>query len=494
MSIKEAEVESGAVALASKDAEVKKITELYINGSWVPSSSEESIEVVNPTTGKVIATVPKGTVEDVDKAVKAARAAFAGWAESPIAERAKILRSISQGILERGEEIALAAASDIGTPVKTGRYMHVQLPASTFANMADNLEKFQFESGEGKMTIVREPVGVIGCITPWNYPLHQISAKIAPAMAAGCTVVVKPSEVAPLSALILAEIIAGCGLPKGVFNMISGLGPIVGEALASHKEVDMVSFTGSIRAGTRVAALAAADVKRVTLELGGKSPNVVLDDVTDMPKVVQAAIASACMNAGQTCSALTRLIVPRDRLGEVEELAKTAAQSQVLGDPTKDETGLGPVVSKVQHDRVLGYIRKGIEEGARVITGGPEPPAPNTEGYFVAPTVFSSVDPNSVIAQEEIFGPVLVIIPYDSEDEAVEIANGTPYGLSGGVWSGDLERAQRVAKRLRTGQVKVNGGAFNPVAPFGGYKHSGVGRELGKLGLEEFLEVKALIF
>jgi acyl-CoA reductase-like NAD-dependent aldehyde dehydrogenase len=473
---------------------VKHVTSIYINGAWTPSSGKDVVEVVNPTTGRVIASVPAGTVEDVDRAVAAAKAAFASWSVTDLAARSKFLRAVADGITARGEEIAAAAASDIGTPVKTGRYMHVKLPASTFMNMADNIEKFQFETREGALAIVREPVGVVGCITPWNYPLHQIAAKVAPALASGCTVVVKPSEVAPLSAYILAEIIDKAGLPPGVFNMVSGLGPVVGEAIASHKDVDMISFTGSVRAGTRVAALAAPDVKRVTLELGGKSPNVVLDDVEDMPKIVQAAISNAFLNSGQTCSALTRLIVPRERMTEVEDLARAAAEAQGLGDPALDETALGPVVSEVQYKRVMGYIKKGIDDGARLVTGGLERPAGLDNGYFVSPTVFSAVAPESVIAQEEIFGPVLVVIPYDTEEEAIEIANGTAYGLSGGVWSGDPARAERVAKRLRTGQVKINGGAFNPVAPFGGYKHSGVGRELGPLGLEEYLETKALTF
>jgi aldehyde dehydrogenase (NAD+) len=489
-------VKSGAsrASEGATEAGVRRITDLYINGEWTPSSGKDVVEVTNPTTGRVIATVPAGTDQDVDRAVAAAKAAFSSWSESDPKTRAEALRTIAEGITARGEEIAAAAASDIGTPVKTGRYMHVKLPATTFANMADNIEKYQFETREGPLTIVREPVGVVGCITPWNYPLHQIAAKVAPAIAAGCTVVVKPSEVAPLSAYILAEIIDKAGLPAGVFNLISGLGPVVGEALAGHKDVDMVSFTGSVRAGTRVAALAAPDVKRVTLELGGKSPNVVLDDVEDMPKIVQAAITNAFLNSGQTCSALTRLIVPRERMAEVEELARTAAESQKLGDPALDETALGPVVSEVQYKRVIGYIKRGIDEGAHLVTGGLDRPAGLEMGYFVAPTVFSAVAPESVIAQEEIFGPVLVVIPYDTEQDAIEIANGTQYGLSGGVWSGDPARAERVAKRLRTGQVKINGGAFNPLAPFGGYKHSGIGRELGPLGLEEYLETKALTF
>ena len=490
MAVKSRAPQAGETA----DGAVRHITDIFVDGKWIRSSGKETVEVVNPTTGRVIATVPAGTVEDVDRAVAAAKAAFEAWSQSDLKTRAECLRRISEEINARGEEIAQAAASDIGTPVKTGRYMHVKLPATTFANMADNIEKYEFEKREGALAIVREPVGVVGCITPWNYPLHQIAAKIAPAIAAGCTVVVKPSEVAPLSAYILAEIVAGSGLPAGVFNMVSGLGPVVGEAIASHKDVDMVSFTGSVRAGTRVAALAAPDVKRVTLELGGKSPNVVLDDVEDLPKIVNAAIGSAFLNSGQTCSALTRLIVPREKLVEVEELAKAAAESQKLGDPALDETGLGPIVSEVQYQRVTGYIKRGLEEGARLVTGGLQRPAGLDEGFFVAPTVFSSVTPESTIAQEEIFGPVLVVIPYDTEEEAVAIANGTQYGLSGGVWSGDPARAERVAKRLRTGQVKINGGAFNPIAPFGGYKHSGIGRELGPLGLEEYLETKALTF
>lgn len=473
---------------------IKRLTDLYINGVWTPSSGTEVIEVVNPTTERVIATVPAGTTNDVDRAVAAAKSAFEAWSRSEPGSRAAILRTISEGILARGEELARAAATDVGTPVKTGRFNHVTLPATTFANMADTVEHFAFERRQGALAIVREAVGVVACITPWNYPVHQIAAKVAPALAAGCVVVVKPSEVAPLSAYILAEIIAASSLPVGVFNMISGFGPVVGESMASHRDVDMVSFTGSISSGTRVAALAAQSVKRVTLELGGKSPNVVLDDVGNMADIVQSAITSAFLNSGQTCSALTRLIVPRNRLGEVEDLSRLAAQGRVLGDPTREETALGPVVSQRQYERVIAYIRRGIDDGALLVTGGIERPDGLSEGYFVAPTVFSSVAPESVIAQEEIFGPVLVIIPYDSEDDAIAIANGTPYGLSGAVWSADPDRAERVAKRLRTGQVKINGGAFNPIAPFGGYKHSGIGRELGPLGLEEYLETKALSF
>ena len=470
-----------------------RLSQLYIDGDWVASTGAATIDVVNPTTGGVVAQVPSGTVEDVDRAVAAARRAFDEWSQTPVAERASVLREVSAQISRRIEEIARAAATDIGTPLAVGRFMHAQLPATTFADMADNIQRFELEKRDGSLMLVREPVGIVAAITPWNYPMHQIAAKVAPALAAGCTVVVKPSEVAPLSAWQLGEILAEAGLPAGAFNLVSGLGPVVGEALARHPGVDMVSFTGSLRAGTRVAELAAAGVKRVTLELGGKSPNVVLDDAEDLPLIVQGAIRSAFLNSGQTCSALTRLIVPRQHLPEVERVAVELVERERVGDPTQEETNLGPVVSQTQHERVLGYINQGIKEGARLVIGGPQKPDSAGDGYFVAPTVFSDVRSDMTIAQEEIFGPVLVVMPYDSEEEALEIANGTPYGLSGGVWSSDRDRAERVAKRLRTGQIKLNGAAFNPTAPFGGYKQSGIGRELGAHGLQEYFETKALI-
>jgi aldehyde dehydrogenase (NAD+) len=471
-----------------------RLLRLYVDGQWVASTGAATIDVVNPTTGLVVAQVPSGTVEYVSRAVAAARRAFDGWSQTPVAERASVLRKVSGEVSERSEEIARAAATDIGTPLAQGRYMHAELPAITFSDMADNIERFELERRDGALMVAREPVGVVGAITPWNYPMHQIAAKVAPALAAGCTVVVKPSEVAPLSAWLLGEILADAGPPAGVFNVVSGLGHIVGEALAGHSGVDMVSFTGSVRAGRRVGELAARGVKRVTLELGGKSPNVVLDDAEDLPAIVRAAILSAVHNSGQTCSALTRLIVPRQQLPEVERLAAEIAGAQQVGDPTRAGTNLGPVVSQTQYERVLGYIHQALEEGARLVIGGPDRPAGAGDGYFVAPTVFSDVRTDMTIAQEEIFGPVLAVMAYDSEEEAIEIANGTPYGLSAGVWSGDPKRAQRVAMRVRSGQVKVNGGAFNPVAPFGGYKQSGVGRELGVHGLEEYFETKALTF
>jgi aldehyde dehydrogenase (NAD+) len=353
----------------------ERLLQLYVNGHWVASTGAATIDVVNPTTGLVVAQVPSGTVEDVSRAVAAARRAFDGWLQTPVAERASGLRKVSGEISERIEEIARAAATDIGTPLAEGRYMHAELPAITFSDMADNIERFELERRDGALMVVREPVGVVGAITPWNYPMHQIAAKVAPALAAGCTVVVKPSEVAPLSAWLLGEILAKAGLPAGVFNMVSGLGHIVGEALARHPGVDMVSFTGSVRAGKRVGELAARGVKRVTLELGGKSPNVVLDDAEDLPAIVRAAIRSAFQNSGQTCSALTRLIVPRQQLPEVERLAAEVAGAQQVGDPTRGATSLGPVVSQMQYKRVLGYIHQALEEGARLVIGGHDRPA-----------------------------------------------------------------------------------------------------------------------
>jgi acyl-CoA reductase-like NAD-dependent aldehyde dehydrogenase len=463
----------------------------YIGGQWVAAESPESIDVIDASTEEVYGSVPAGTASEVDKAVKAAREAFPSWSQTPVDQRVKYLEAITAGLTERAGEIAELISHELGAPDKFSKQVQAGLPVMHFKVAAELAAKFEFESQLGSSTIVREPVGVVGAITPWNYPLNQIACKVAPALAAGCTVIVKPSEIAPLSSYVLAEIIDAAGLPAGVFNLIQGTGPVVGEAIAGHRDVDMVSFTGSTRAGKRVSELAAQTVKRVALELGGKSANIILRDA-DLEQAVTSGVGACYANSGQTCSALTRMLVPRESLAQAEEIAKRVAESYTVGDPFADGTRLGPVISQTQLDRVRSYINKGVEEGAKLVTGGAELPDGLKEGYFVRPTVFSNVVNSMTIAQEEIFGPVLSIIAYDTEDEAVDIANDSIYGLGGGVWSGDRDHAGAVARKIRTGQVAINGGTANPLAPFGGYKQSGHGREWGPFGLEEFLEIKAL--
>ena len=465
-------------------------TRFYIGGAWVEPVGTGKLEVVDPASETVFATVPEGVKEDIDRAVAAARAAFPGWWDTPAAARGELLSQVADLMERRRDEVADALSHELGMPRSQSAPVQVGSGIGTFRMAADLAATYQFEQS-GESLIIREPIGVVGAITPWNYPLNQVGAKVAYALAAGCTVVLKPSEVTPVSVFMLAAAIDAAGLPPGVFNLVTGLGPVAGERLAGHPDVDMISFTGSTAAGKRVAAVAAQTVKRVALELGGKSANVLLDDA-DFPAAVTAGIAACYLNAGQTCSALTRMIVPRSRLAEVEELARQEAERYVVGDPFADGTRLGPVVSDVQRDRVRHYIQRGIDEGATLVTGGPDAPEGLDKGYFVKPTVFSGVTPAMTIAQEEIFGPVLVIMPYDTEDEAVEIANSTAYGLSGGV-SGSPERALRVARRLRTGQVRLNRARPVRSAPFGGYRESGNGREHGQFGLEEFLETKAVI-
>jgi len=464
---------------------------IYINGAWVPSTGKGTLEVINSATEEVMATIPEGTAEDVDKAVQAAAAAFPGWAATSREERGKLLTRIGEALAARTDEVATIISQEVGMPMTLSGSVQVGLPAMAFADAANAAEAFVWEEELGNSLVVHEPIGVVGAITPWNFPLYQVVLKVAPALAAGCTVVLKPSEVAPINAFILAEIIDEVGLPAGVFNLVSGVGPVVGEAIAAHPKVDMVSFTGSTRAGRRVMELAAEGIKRVSLELGGKSANILLDDA-DLAAAVPAGVFACYMNSGQTCSALTRMLVPRDKLAEVEELAAGAAAGFAPGDPFEPGKLLGPLVSSVQRERVRGYINKGIEEGAKLVIGGAEAPEGLEKGFFVQPTVFSDVTPDMTIAREEIFGPVLSIIPYDTEEQAIEIANDTPYGLSGGVWSSDPARAEKVARQMRTGQVDINGGAFNPGAPFGGYKQSGNGRERGKYGLEEYIETKSM--
>ncbi len=467
----------------------------YIGGAWVTPESTETIDVINATTEAVMGHIPAATAADADRAVRAARAVFDDWAMTPPKERADFVARMGAGIGERSAEIADAITGEVGMPRKLSEIIQAGLPQAVSAGIAGLAEDFPWEEEIGNSLVIREPVGVVAAITPWNYPLHQIVIKVAAALVAGCTIVVKPSEVAPINAFVLAEIVDSLGLPAGVFNLVSGLGPVVGEALASHPEVDMVSFTGSTRAGKRVAELAAQRVKKVALELGGKSANILLDDLEgdELARAARSAVGACYLNSGQTCSALTRVLVPAERQEEIVDLIRDEVESTwTVGDPTTGEGRLGPVISAAQRDRVRHYIDTGIQEGATLVTGGSDAPEGLDTGYFVRPTVFADVDTSMTIAQEEIFGPVLSVLPYADADDAVRIANDSNYGLSGGVWSADPERAKSVARRVRTGQLEINGGSFNPMAPFGGYKQSGIGRELGRYGLEEFLQVKSL--
>ncbi|GCE36897.1 Aldehyde dehydrogenase [Rhodococcus wratislaviensis] len=471
-------------------SEVLDRTTIYIDGSWVDSQGTGRIDVVNPATEDVIAVVAEGTPDDVDRAAKAARAAFPAWSALSGTERGEYLRKAATLIKERLDDFTALVSRDMGMPLGFAKPIQIGMPLANLAAFAELAAAYDFDAHEvGNSLIVREPIGVVGAITPWNFPLHQVVLKVGGALAAGCTVVLKPTEVAPLATYALADIFDEIGLPAGVFNLVSGFGPVVGEAIAGHPEVDMVSFTGSTRAGKRVAVVAAETVKKVALELGGKSANVILDDA-DLTKAVTDGVAKCFLNSGQTCSALTRMLVPADKVDEASAIAAQVAQNYSVGDPTAATSVLGPLVNSNQLERVRGYIEQGIAEGARAVLDGRE--TGQDSGYFVGPTVFSGVTEDMTIAKEEIFGPVLSIIGYRDEEDAVRIANATEYGLAAGVWSGDQERADRVARQLRAGQVEVNGGAFNTNAPFGGYKQSGIGREAGVLGFEEFLEIKSI--
>jgi aldehyde dehydrogenase (NAD+) len=463
---------------------------LYINGVWRPSSGVEVIDVVNPATTEVIGRVPSATPSDADAAVEAARDAFPAWSAETVAFRREVLAALAQGLAKREEEIAQTITQEVGTPIERSRPWQAAQPSHVTALYAEILSHYSFDEEVGNSRVVREAIGPAVCIAPWNFPLHQAILKVAPALAAGCTVVLKPSSLSPLNAYILAEIIDSVGLAPGVFNLVSGSGAVIGERMAGHADVAMVSLTGSTEAGRRVAAIGAQTIKRVTLELGGKSAVIICDDA-DYVAAVRNGVHNAYANAGQTCAAWTRMLVPRSRLSEAEEIATDVAEGYLLGDPMDEATTMGPLISGGQRDQVRSFIRAGIDEGAKLLTGGLDATIPST-GFFVAPTIFSEVRRDMVIAQSEIFGPVLSILPFDSDDDAVEIANDSIYGLHGGVWSSDVERATRIASAMRTGRVDINGANFNYAAPFGGYKQSGIGREFGAFGLEEFLELKAI--
>lgn len=468
-------------------------SDLYIGGEWVAATSDKVIEVTNPATEEVFASVPSASTDDANAAIAAARGAFASWSALSIDERVDYVEKIAAGMAERAEEIAAVVSSEQGMPMANARRVQAGLPISVMQSYVDIGREYAKAEPEqiGHSIVVEEPIGVCTFITPWNYPLHQIIGKVAPALVAGCTMILKPSSETPMNAFVLAEIAHEVGLPAGVFNLVTGAGRTVGEALCVHPDVDMISITGSTEAGARIAELGAPTVKRICQELGGKSANVILDGA-DIATAVPAGITGMMLNCGQTCTALTRMIVPRSRQDEVVDLAVAALAKLSMGDPTSDNNFLGPVVSKSQKDTVQGYIRLGIEEGARLVAGGPDDPEGYDVGFYVQPTIFADVDNSMRIAQEEIFGPVLCIIPVDSNEEAIAVANDSPYGLSGAVWADTNENAIAAARRIQTGQVMVNGGRFNALAPFGGYKTSGNGRELGRAGLDEFLETKAI--
>jgi acyl-CoA reductase-like NAD-dependent aldehyde dehydrogenase len=463
----------------------------YYDGAWQQPSTADATDVISSATEAPIGRVPRGSADDVDRAVKAARRAFdTVWSRTTVDERAAWLEKLGSAMKARVPQAAEAIAHEVGTAIGYATKVQVEFPVSMISLNGKFLREAKLEEELGNSLVVKEPVGVVGCITPWNYPLHQVVAKVGPALAAGCTVVLKPAELAPLSAMMLAEAAHEIGLPAGVLNIVCGSGRVVGEAIVAHPGVDMVSFTGSLEAGRSVASLAGQGIKKVCLELGGKSAFVVLDDAP-FEKAIPAGVNNCMQNSGQTCSAWTRMLVPRARQADAIDLAKAQLAKLTLGDPFDGKTRLGPLASAHQRDTVLGYVDKGRQEGAQLVAGG-DRPASLPRGFYVEPTIFANVDNRMAVAQEEIFGPVLAIVPYDSEDQAIEMANDSIYGLAGGVWAGSADRALAIARRLRTGQVDVNGGRFNPLAPFGGYKKSGIGRELGPLALDEFFQLKAI--
>ena len=472
---------------------MKTYEQFYINGEWVdPAESSTSMDVLNPATEEVIGKIAMGSAADVDRAVIAAKDAFDSFSLTTVEERLALLGKIIEVYTSRYEEIAETISMEMGAPLSLSKAAQAATGLGHFAQAIEILQGFEWEETKGKTLIRKEPIGVVGMITPWNWPINQISCKVAPALAAGCTMILKPTEIAPLNAMLFAEIMDEAGVPDGVFNLVNGDGLTVGEAMSSHPSIDMMSFTGSTRAGIAVAKGAANTVKRVAQELGGKSANIILDDA-DFESAVTGGAKHCFNNSGQSCNAPTRMLVPEARHDEAKEIAKRAAESTKVGDPFAEDTGMGPVVSEMQFDKIQGLIEKGIEEGAELVVGGPGKPEGLNAGYYVRPTVFANVNNDLTIAREEIFGPVLSILPYENEEQAIEIANDTEYGLYGYVSSGDVEHAKKVANRIRAGSVAINGAAADFSAPFGGYKQSGNGKEWGPFGFDEFLEIKAVI-
>ncbi len=466
--------------------------QFYIDGAWVDPIEAKTLDVINPATEEPIARIALGSAKDVDVAVVAARKAFATYSQTTREERLALLQSIAASYQKRYDELAQTISLEMGAPLWLSKAAQAATGLGHLTKMIEILQDYPFEEKQGTTLVRHEPIGVCGLITPWNWPVNQIMCKVAPALAAGCTMVLKPTEIAPLNAILIAEILHDAGVPAGVFNLVNGDGPTVGAAISSHPDIDMVSFTGSTRAGIEVARAAAPTVKRVTQELGGKSPNLILDDA-DLASAIAGGLMSCTMNSGQSCNAPTRMLVPASRHDEAVAIAKATAETLTVGDPGDEGSRLGPVVSEVQWNKIQGLIQAGIDEGATLVTGGTGRPEGIDRGYFVRPTVFANVRNDMTIAREEIFGPVLSIIPYQTEDEAIEIANDTTYGLAGYVSSGNLEHAQEVAKKIRAGQIALNGAPPDFSAPFGGYRQSGNGREWGREGFEEFLETKAIM-
>lgn len=465
---------------------------IYVNGEWIASDGKDRLTVVNPSTEEPIATIPRGTARDVELAAQAARTAFDSWSQTSLQERIDILAKAAQHLLSRADEITRAVVTEVGHPWAWAEMVHSKGAVEDLEVIIEALPNIDWEQSiKGHINLVREPAGVVGTITPWNGPLASICTKAAAAIGAGCTVVAKGSEVAPLTSYVFAEAFDAAGLPAGVLNVLTGTGPEVGEAIVAHPEVEMISFTGSLRAGQRIMEVASRDVKRLILELGGKSANLILDDA-DLDLAIADGVKDAFRNSGQACGCLTRMLVPVSKLSKVEEIAKTVVESYVVGDPFDPRTTIGPMANVNQFRRVRDYIQTGVDDGMRLITGGPDRPAGLDRGYFVKPTLFSGNN-QCRLAREEIFGPVLTIIPYGGEEEAIRIANDSPFGLAGGVWSGDPDHARRVARRIRTGRVRINETPMSRWAPHGGFKQSGFGREWGQLGVEEFTTYKSII-